>query len=72
VQDVATLAGLLKAFFRDLKEPVMTTDLHAQWLEIGTGKEPDEIVFQVKRLLALLPVVHYCTLERLFFLLYQV
>jgi len=58
---VHDIAGLIKMFFRDLPEPLFTSDLYTCFVAAGASKNKDEIM----KALDLLPTGHRVVLYRL-------
>lgn len=64
-------AGLLKLFFRELSEPLMTTKLYADWVRSQSIDNPLQKLAVTKALLHKLPVEHLFVLYKLCELLVQ-
>lgn len=64
VNDPHSICSVLKCYFRELPEPLMTRALHAEWKQIA-NKEPDARKEAILRLLPLLPEVNRLNLAYL-------
>ncbi|CAH1777280.1 unnamed protein product [Owenia fusiformis] len=64
---VNDVANTLKRFFRSLKDPLMTLDLYARWVETSGIQDHDSKLQWYKHLLSELPEVNYNTLKALIF-----
>nr|CAD7256464.1 unnamed protein product [Timema shepardi] len=62
------VGSVLKRFFRDLPEPLFTTELHAQLCEIADGKfgkTHQDLLAQYRRALEQLPPINFVTARKL-------
>ncbi|XP_025093791.1 uncharacterized protein LOC112563732 isoform X4 [Pomacea canaliculata] len=63
--DVNVVSSLLKAFFRKLPEPLVTTALYDKFIEANRNQNPEKRMLKLKRLLHTLPEQHYETFKHL-------
>eukprot|EP00128_Syssomonas_multiformis_P002490 Colp12_sorted_trinity150504_noHs@1126 len=70
--NVHDVAGILKQYFRDLPEPLMTTDLYRGFLEVLTLQAADERIQALQLLCYLLPTSNADSLAALLALLHTV
>ena len=61
--DIHAVCGVLKLYIRELKEPVLTVHLYDQFIASCRGTPKDQRAPAIKKLLKLVPAVHYSTLE---------
>ncbi|GLH01058.1 GTPase-activating protein CdGAPr [Gryllus bimaculatus] len=59
------VSSVLKRFFRDIPEPLLTTELHGQFCDIAAGKFKEDKVALYRRTLEQLPPVNYLTTRKL-------
>lgn len=68
-KNINNVANLLKAFLRELPEPLLTAQLYDQWVAVcQQGDDPDNadaVLWGIKDTLQLLPPVNRATLRRL-------
>ncbi|KAH8547625.1 hypothetical protein BGW37DRAFT_510228 [Umbelopsis sp. PMI_123] len=64
-QDINVATGLLKLYFRELKDPLLTYEYYESYLDAARISDYDERMFAIKSLLHVLPLVNYNTLEYL-------
>ncbi|KAM3583946.1 hypothetical protein VKS41_003910 [Umbelopsis sp. WA50703] len=64
-QDINVATGLLKLYFRELKDPLLTYEYYESYLDAARIPDYDERMFAIKSLLRVLPPVNYNTLEYL-------
>eukprot|EP01104_Vermistella_antarctica_P018438 TRINITY_DN6828_c0_g1_i1.p1 TRINITY_DN6828_c0_g1~~TRINITY_DN6828_c0_g1_i1.p1 ORF type:complete len:780 (+),score=183.52 TRINITY_DN6828_c0_g1_i1:167-2506(+) len=71
--DPNCIAGLLKLFFRELSEPLLTTPLYRQFIDLGEdAPQEDELVQGLRSLVRQLPATNYATTHTLFTFLTKV
>eukprot|EP00042_Codosiga_hollandica_P044621 m.444260 g.444260 ORF g.444260 m.444260 type:complete len:1322 (+) comp56833_c0_seq2:91-4056(+) len=61
--DGNAICGVLKMYIRGLPEPVLTTHLYNEFIDIGRSKNKMDRVGAIKALVHSLPITHYNTLE---------
>jgi len=67
------VASVLKRFFRDLPEPVLTTELHTHLCNaVKCNCSEDEKVILYRSLLERLPAINYMTVRKLLSHLYYI
>ncbi|XP_067012287.2 arf-GAP with Rho-GAP domain, ANK repeat and PH domain-containing protein 1 [Anabrus simplex] len=59
------VSSVLKRFFRDLPEPLLTTELHGPFCDIAAGKCGKDRVAVYRRTLERLPPINYLTARKL-------
>lgn len=59
------VSSVLKRFFRDLPEPLLTTELHGQFCDIAAGKFKESRIALYRRALEQLPPVNFLTTRKL-------
>ena len=67
-----SVAGLLKLWFRELKEPVLTFRLYRLWLSVGDVKDKNQRFEIIRLLIHILPRSHRTLLEYVIEFLYDV
>lgn len=63
--DINVITGLLKLYFRELKNPLLTFEYYDRFLEAARLEEYDEQMFRLKAIIQVLPVAHYKVLQYL-------
>ncbi|KAJ2960317.1 hypothetical protein NQZ79_g4269 [Umbelopsis isabellina] len=63
--DINVATGLLKLYFRELKDPLLTYEYYESYLDAARIPDYDERMFTIKSLIRVLPPVNYHTLEYL-------
>ncbi|OWF42359.1 rho GTPase-activating protein 21-like isoform X2 [Mizuhopecten yessoensis] len=63
--DVNVISSLLKAFFRKLPDPLITTELYQSFINANQTGDPERRMLKVKRLLHDLPEHHFETFRHL-------
>ncbi|RKP07572.1 hypothetical protein THASP1DRAFT_9311, partial [Thamnocephalis sphaerospora] len=63
--DINAVAGVLKQFFRELPEPLLTNQLYGEFISAIQMEEYNDRMFALKDLLAMLPRRNYITFRRL-------
>ena len=63
--DPHTVAGLLKLYFRELPEPLLTFDLYDDFIESHTGSDYQDKINKVAALIQQLPVENQILLKYL-------
>jgi Rho GTPase-activating protein RGD1 len=63
--DVNSVAGLLKQFFRDLPDPLMTSESYGRFIEAGRIEDPTQRRDAVHAVINELPDANYATLRAL-------
>ena len=70
LEDVTTdpilVANLLKKFFQDLPEPILTFDLYDDFLRTDTFSKQSDAIAWIKKLCKTLPVANYALLDTFF------
>ncbi|KAI8817111.1 uncharacterized protein EV422DRAFT_500334, partial [Fimicolochytrium jonesii] len=61
--DVHAVAGLLKLYLRELPSPVLTKELQRSFLHVMDLADREERIFELARLVALLPIPNYTLLK---------
>jgi hypothetical protein len=57
--DINVITGLLKLYFRELKNPLLTFEYYDRFIEAARLEEYDERMFRLKAMIQVLPVAHY-------------
>ncbi|KAG1714526.1 Rho GTPase-activating protein 21 [Nymphon striatum] len=70
--DVNVISSLLKAFFRQLPEPLFTSELYPLFIEANKLEDNNQRIITLKKLVHELPDYHYETLQHLMFHLKKV
>ncbi|KAI3421294.1 hypothetical protein GPALN_014914 [Globodera pallida] len=69
---IHVLTSLVKAFFRELSEPLITADLYENFVNISEIKETNERVRCLRAMMQMLPKGNKCVLDRLVYHLARV
>ncbi|KAI8642328.1 Rho GTPase activation protein [Parasitella parasitica] len=64
-QDINVITGLLKLYFRELKNPLLTFEYYDRFIEAAKLQDYDERMFRLKSIIQVLPVVNYKVLQYL-------
>lgn len=72
VADPHTVTGVLKLWFRELPEPLMTYDLYESFIAAQQERDPNKRIRYIRHLIASLPPVNRATLKYLIEFLYRV
>ncbi|KAI8577242.1 hypothetical protein K450DRAFT_252900 [Umbelopsis ramanniana AG] len=64
-QDINVATGLLKLYFRELQDPLLTYEYYESYLDAARISDYDERMYAIKSLLHVLPPVNFNTLEYL-------
>lgn len=72
--DVSAITSVLKNYFRELPEPLLTFELYDELIKVVESKQEDVATKQelMKELVDRLPRQHYCTLQQLVLHLYRI
>ncbi|KAL0137404.1 hypothetical protein V8B55DRAFT_1528032 [Mucor lusitanicus] len=57
--DINVITGLLKLYFRELKNPLLTFEYYDRFIEAARLQDYDERMFRLKSIIQVLPVVNY-------------
>ncbi|KAK4521176.1 phosphatidylethanolamine N-methyltransferase [Mucor velutinosus] len=57
--DINVITGLLKLYFRELKNPLLTFEYYDRFIEAARLQDYDERMFRIKSIIQVLPVVNY-------------
>ncbi|CEP11285.1 hypothetical protein [Parasitella parasitica] len=57
--DINVITGLLKLYFRELKNPLLTFEYYDRFIEAAKLQDYDERMFRLKSIIQVLPVVNY-------------
>jgi hypothetical protein len=57
--DINVITGLLKLYFRELKNPLLTFEYYDRFVDTARLEEYDERMFRLKAMIQVLPVAHY-------------
>lgn len=63
--DICSVTSVLKNYFRSLPNPLLTYDLHEQFIAASTMKDPDAKTAALQDLVTRLPPEHYNTTRAL-------
>lgn len=63
IADPHTVTGLLKLYFRELPEPLMTYDLYESFITAQQERDPNKRVRYIRHLISCLPKVNKATLK---------
>ncbi|KAG1324358.1 hypothetical protein G6F62_009144 [Rhizopus arrhizus] len=63
--DINAVTGLLKLYFRELRDPLMTFDYYDYFMEAARITDYEERMFQIKSIIHNLPKANYIVLEYL-------
>ncbi|CAO3636981.1 unnamed protein product [Mucor fragilis] len=63
--DINVITGLLKLYFRELKNPLLTFEYYDRFIEAARLQDYDERMLRLKSIIQVLPVVHYKVLHHL-------
>ncbi|ORX43361.1 RhoGAP-domain-containing protein [Piromyces finnis] len=61
--DIHAVAGLLKLFLRELKEPILTRELQSKFLHIPELESRNQKIYELANLISLLPLGNYTLLR---------
>ncbi|KAI7888660.1 Rho GTPase activation protein [Mucor mucedo] len=64
-QDINTVTGLLKLYFRELRNPLMTHEYYDWFMEAARMNDYEERMYQIKSIIHSLPKPNYTVLEYL-------
>ncbi|OZJ04939.1 hypothetical protein BZG36_02644 [Bifiguratus adelaidae] len=64
--DINVVTGLLKLYFRELKQPLLTYELYEEFIKASKIDDYDERMYTLKHLIECLPQAHYDTSAHLF------
>ncbi|KAJ1043355.1 hypothetical protein NDA10_001060 [Ustilago hordei] len=72
--DVSAITSVLKNYFRELPEPLLTFELYDELIKVVESRQDDVASKQelIKELVNRLPRQHYCTLQHLVLHLYRI
>ncbi|KAJ1033974.1 hypothetical protein NDA16_000182 [Ustilago loliicola] len=72
--DVSAITSVLKNYFRELPEPLLTFELYDELIKVVESKQENVATKQelIKELVDRLPRQHYCTLQHLVLHLYRI
>ena len=72
--DVSAITSVLKNYFRELPEPLLTFELYDELIKVVESRQDDVASKQelIKELINRLPRQHYCTLQHLVLHLYRI
>lgn len=57
--DINVITGLLKLYFRELKNPLLTFEYYDRFIEAARLQDYDERMFRLKSIIQVLPVTNY-------------
>lgn len=63
--DINVITGLLKLYFRELKNPLFTYEYYDRVIEAARLQDYDERMFRLKSIVQVLPIVHYKVMQYL-------
>ncbi|GAN04810.1 conserved hypothetical protein [Mucor ambiguus] len=63
--DINVITGLLKLYFRELKNPLLTFEYYDRFIEAARLQDYDERMFRLKSIIQVLPVANYKVLFHL-------
>lgn len=63
--DINVITGLLKLYFRELKNPLLTFEYYDRFIEAAKLQDYDERMFRLKSIIQVLPVVNYKVVQYL-------
>ncbi|KAI8344198.1 hypothetical protein BC941DRAFT_6029 [Chlamydoabsidia padenii] len=63
--DLCAVTSVLKQYFRDLPNPLFTSEHHQKWVDVIMTKDDKYQVDEFRKLLHVIPVEHYRTLKYL-------
>jgi hypothetical protein len=72
VEDPHLISGLLKAYLRELPEPLMTYDLYTEFVNINNTVAVEDKIVELQGLIKRLPPINRLILHRLCLLLYRI
>lgn len=61
--DINVITGLLKLYFRELKNPLLTFEYYDRLIEAARLQDYDERMFRLKSIIQVLPVTNYKVLQ---------
>lgn len=71
--DLSAVTSVLKNYFRELPNPLLTFDLYDDFINaVGSKQEPPAKAIHMAKLVSMLPRQHYCTLKNLILHLHRV
>ena len=57
--DINVITGLLKLYFRELKNPLLTYEYYDRFIEAARLQDYDERMFRLKSIIQVLPIANY-------------
>ncbi|KAI9252056.1 RhoGAP domain-containing protein [Helicostylum pulchrum] len=63
--DINVITGLLKLYFRELKNPLFTYEYYDRVIEAARLQDYDERMFRLKSIVQVLPIAHYKVMQYL-------
>ncbi|KAI8997099.1 Rho GTPase activation protein, partial [Pilobolus umbonatus] len=63
--DINTITGLLKLYFRELRNPLMTYEYYDYFMEAARITDYEGFMYEIKSIIHSLPAANYATLETL-------